>query len=163
MWLKLVRRELFSVHGLRFVAGMNYGEDYYLSPMLAYYARRIVKLAEPLYYYLRHPASISYALSPAKADNVIEAADRLATFFSGVPDEETFHKIIGPMKINNKIAILLSGNPETWRHVEGLYDDIDYSGFALSASRRLILWLHKHHLWTAMRACLLVAKLLKRN
>ncbi len=163
MWLKLIRRELFTAHGLRFVPGMNYGEDYYLSPMLAYHARHIVKLAEPLYYYLRHPASISYALSPAKADNVIMAADLLAAFFAGVPEAGTYRPMIGQMKIRNKIAILQAGNPETWKYAEGLYADIDYSRFGLSASQRLILWLHEHRLWAAMRAYIAAAKLLKRN
>lgn len=163
MWSKLIRRELFSAHGLRFVPGMNYGEDYYLSPMLAYHARRVVKLARPLYYYLRHPASISYMLSPAKADNVIEAADRLAEFFENVPDAATYRPMIGQMKIRNKIAILQAGNVETWKYTEGLYNDIDYSNFGLPANQRLILWLHRHRLWTAMRAYLATAKLLKRN
>lgn len=163
MWSKLIRRELFTAHGLRFIEGMNYGEDYYLSPMLAYYARRVVKLAEPLYYYLRHPASISYALSPAKADNVVRAADRLAEFFTGVPDRGVYRPMMGQMKIRNKAAILQAGNVETWKYAEGLYDDIDYSGFALPPGQRLVLWLHKHRMWTAMRVCRALAKLLKRN
>ena len=163
MWSKLVRRSLFTANGLRFVPGMNYGEDYYLSPMLVYYSGKVVKLAEPLYYYLRHPASISYALSPAKADNVVQAADLLAGFFGSVPDSAVYEPMLGQMKIRNKVAILQAGNAETWKHAEGLYDDIDYSGFGLPASQRLILWLHRRRMWTAMRAYLAIAKLLKRN
>ncbi len=163
MWSKLIRRELFTAHRLRFVPGMNYGEDYYLSPMLAYHARKVVRLAEPLYYYLRHPASISYALSSAKADNVIMAADMLERFFTEGPDAEVYRPMMGMMKIMNKLVILQAGNVETWKHVEGLYDDVNYSGFGLQARQRLILWLHRHRLWTAMRAYLALARLLKRN
>ena len=163
MWAKLVRRSLFDKHDLRFIPGMNYGEDFYLSPMLAYYAAKVVKLEQPLYYYLRHSASISYALSPDKADNVIRAAELLSDFFTHVPDSGVYMPMLDCMKIMNKVAILQAGNMETWKHVNGLYSDTDHRQCGLRMSQRLILWLHKRRWWWAMRAYRSVAKLLKRE
>ena len=163
MWSKLIRRELFTANGLRFVPGMNYGEDYYLSPQLVYFANKVVKLSEPLYYYLRHAASISYSLSPAKAEDVVRAADLLERFFTGVPDKEIYKPMLPEMKIRNKVAILQAGDVATWKYADGLYRGIDYRKFGLPASQRLILWLHKNHMWTAMRAYRTIAKILKRN
>lgn len=162
LWTKLLRRELYR--HVRAVPGMDYGEDFYALPQLVYYASSVAKLDQPLYFYMRsNPDAISRSLSPAKADHAILAAERLAAFFESVPDAEIYRPMIGQMKIRNKIGILQAGGIATWKHVEGLYDDIDYSGFGLRTSPRLILWLHKHRLWTAMRVYIAVAKLLKRR
>lgn len=163
MWLKMIRRDVFTSNNLRFVPGMNYGEDYYLSPILAYHARKIVKLAEPLYHYRRHPASISYELSQAKAENVVSAANLLSLFFEGVPDAERYRPMMKQMFIRNKIAILQAGGREAWEYASGLYEGIDYSGFGLTASQRLLLWLHGRKMWFAMGIYRKIAKLLKRN
>lgn len=163
MWAKMVRRGLFTDHGLRFVPGMNYGEDFYLSPMLVYHANRVVKLARPLYYYVRHSASISYSLSPAKADNVVQAAGLLSEFFTRVPDAVQYAPMLDCMKVINKVAILQAGNMETWKYADGLYGDTDSRKCPLRASQRLILWLHEHHIRWAMRAYRRAAELLGRE
>lgn len=160
LWSKLFRRELYR--NVRAIPGMNYGEDFYALPQLVYYASRIVKLDAPLYHYIiSNTDAISYSLSPTKADNVIDAADRLAAFFDSVPDAEIYRPMIDQMKICNKVAILQAGNVETWKHIRGLYADIDYRPFGLSSSKKRLLWMHKNRLWLALRIYLAVGKWLK--
>lgn len=163
MWLKLIRRELFTAHNLRFIPGMQPGQDFCLSPMLAYHAAKIVKLREPLYYYLRHPASISYEFTAEKAKSVVSAADHLASFFAGVPDAQAYQSMIPRMKLRNKIAILQSGGPQAWRFAEGLYEGEDCPRSELGASQRIILWLHGRRMYTAMRLYRNLARLFNRN
>jgi len=101
MWSKLVRRRLFDE--VRFVPGMNYGEDYYISPILAYGADKIVSLPEPLYYYLSHDASVSYNVTRAKARMLMDIVERLGAFFGTKPD---YAPIVWQMKIRNRIMLL---------------------------------------------------------
>lgn len=163
IWLKLIRRELLIQNNIRFIPGMLSGQDFYLSPILAYYASKVVKIDEPLYYYLRHSDSLSYEFSAAKAKSIVDAGEKLALFFSGVPDAQVYMPMIPQMKIRNKIIILQSGGPEAWRFVEGLYDDIDYDRSELNIRQRVILWLHDRRMYTAMHLYRRLAKLLKRN
>ncbi len=146
LWNKLLRRTLYD--NVRAVPGLDYGEDFYVLPQLAYYARRIVKLDEGLYYYNDdNTGSFSNTLSPAKATHVVLAAELLEQFFAPKPD---FAPMIAGLKIHNKISLLQVGNRATWRYARALYPDLDYRGVPLFFSELLVLWLARHNAYWMM-------------
>lgn len=51
IWAKLIRRNLYESYNIKCKEGCNQGEDYQVVPILLYYAKKIVNLKEPLYYY----------------------------------------------------------------------------------------------------------------
>ncbi|RZN84959.1 glycosyltransferase family 2 protein [Acinetobacter johnsonii] len=53
VWNKVIKRALFNENNIRFVEGVNYGEDYMVIPKLVYKANKIFKLKENLYHYIR--------------------------------------------------------------------------------------------------------------
>lgn len=53
IWNKVIKRALFNENNIRFVEGVNYGEDYMVIPKLVYKANKIIKLKENLYHYIR--------------------------------------------------------------------------------------------------------------
>lgn len=53
VWNKVIKRALFNENNIRFVEGVNYGEDYMVIPKLVYKANKIIKLKENLYHYIR--------------------------------------------------------------------------------------------------------------
>lgn len=51
IWAKLIRRSLYVDNDVKCIEGCNQGEDFQVVPILLYYAKKIVNLKEPLYYY----------------------------------------------------------------------------------------------------------------
>jgi glycosyltransferase involved in cell wall biosynthesis len=146
LWSKLIRRALFD--GLRFVPQMDYGEDFYLLPQLAFRSHSIAKLDEPLYHYNSdNSGSISNTLSPTKAAQVVLAAELLEQFFADKPD---YAPMMAGMKIHNKISLLQVGDRATWRYARGLYPGLDYRGVPLLFGERLVLWLARLDAYWAM-------------
>lgn len=146
LWSKLIRRTLFN--GLRFVPGMDYGEDFFLLPQLVYRADMVEKLDTALYNYRINPRSISNNLSPAKASQVVHAAELLERFFTPLPD---YASMIAGMMMHNKIALLQSGDRATWRYARNLYGDVDRRMMSLRFGERLVLWLARRDAYRMMR------------
>ncbi len=146
LWSKLVRRSLYD--DVRAVPGIDYGEDFVVLPRLAYYADKIVKLDEALYCYnCTNTASISAAVSPAKAEQVVRAAEVLDDFFSSKPD---YVSIVPGMKLHNKISLLQIGDRATWRYARGLYREVDARRVSLFFRERMVLWLARWNAYWAM-------------
>lgn len=158
LWNKLLRRTLYD--DVRAVPGLDYGEDFYVMPQLAYHSHRIEKLDEALYCYNEDNAgSFSNTLSPEKAAHVVLAAELLEIFFASKPD---YAPIITGMKIHNKISLLQVGSRETWRYARALYPGLDYSAVPLRFGERLVLWLARHDAYWAMGAYRRFATIRKR-
>ena len=51
LWNMIARRKLYTEHQLKSPENISYCEDFYLSVRLFHYAKKIVKIDEPLYYY----------------------------------------------------------------------------------------------------------------
>lgn len=162
VWTRFARRELFTDNDIRGVQGLDYGEDFLLSPQLAYFSRKTVKLDRPLYYYVHRGTSLSNGLTPAKARHVVAIAELLETFFSSVPDAATYVPMMNGMKVLNKVAIIQAGNKQTWKYAESLYPDADYARADLTRAQRLILRLHRHRLWPLMSLYQRIAYIMRR-
>jgi glycosyltransferase involved in cell wall biosynthesis len=157
LWNKLLRRTLYD--GIRAVPGLDYGEDFYVMPQLAARARTIAKLDEGLYYYNDENAgSYSNTLSPAKAAQVVLAAELLEQIFAPDPD---YAPLIPGMKIHNKISLLQVGGRATWRYARALYPGPDYRGVPLLFGERLVLLLARLDAWWMMGAYRWVARIRK--
>lgn len=159
IWCKFIRRDLFTRNGVRFVEGINYGEDYVTSPRVAFYARKIVKLDAPLYnYVVCNTGSITRNINRKCLDDIVRSVDILAGFFAATP----YAKYIPMMKVCNKIAILQAGNKNIWRDAVDLYPEFDSRDFDFSASQRMILWLAARKMWRSMSLYQKIAILKKR-
>lgn len=162
LWSKFIRRSLYD--GVAATAGIDYGEDFHVVPQLAYNASRIVKLDEPLYFYMRfNPDAISHTLSPQKAAQAVEAAEILERFFVSRPDAALYAPMMAGMKLHNKITLLQAGGRQTWRYARGLYGELEQAGVRvpLPASQRLVLLLARLDMWWVMGAYRSGAKVLK--
>ena len=81
VWGKLFKKDLFS--DVRFVEGVNFGEDYSVLPCLIYNATKIAKVDVPLYYYIQYNAnSYTRNLTLNSLNQVCAANEHIASFFS---------------------------------------------------------------------------------
>lgn len=62
LWVKLIRRSIFTDNEMVWPEG-NMGEDTVISVVSAFYSKRFVHVATPLYYYRYNPVSISKNLT----------------------------------------------------------------------------------------------------
>ena len=82
IWAKLIRRSLYVDNGIKCKQGCNQGEDYQIVPILLYYAKKIVNLTEPLYYYdCSNEGAYSNSFTISKHDQNWESMNLVKSFF----------------------------------------------------------------------------------
>ena len=82
IWAKLIRRSLYVDNGIKCKEGCNQGEDFQIVPILLYYAKRIVNLQEPLYYYdCSNEGAYSNSFTISKHDQNWESMNLVKSFF----------------------------------------------------------------------------------
>lgn len=68
LWNMIIKRELLLTHNLHSPQGITYCEDFYLTVRVLFYANKIVKISDALYYYNRaNSSSIMHKLSKKDA------------------------------------------------------------------------------------------------
>lgn len=82
IWAKLIRRSLYVDNSIKCIEGCNQGEDFQIVPLLLYYAKRIVNLTEPLYYYdCSNEGAYSNSFTISKHDQNWESMNVVKSFF----------------------------------------------------------------------------------
>ena len=82
IWAKLIRRSLYVDNGIKCKQGCNQGEDYQVVPILLYYAKKIVNLTEPLYYYdCSNEGAYSNSFTISKHAQNWESMNMIQSFF----------------------------------------------------------------------------------
>lgn len=78
----MIRRSLYVDNGIKCKQGCNQGEDYQVVPILLYYAKKIVNLTEPLYYYdCSNEGAYSNSFTISKHDQNWESMNLVKSFF----------------------------------------------------------------------------------
>lgn len=119
VWGKLYRTSLYIDNNVHVKEGFNMGEDYQVTPILAYYAKRITTLQIPLYHYnLMNEQSYVGSKTESKIKQDTESFYIIKSFFSDKGKEylQSLHKteaflairhIIDSTKIHNQNQIFL--------------------------------------------------------
>lgn len=82
IWAKLIRRTLYVDNDIKCIEGCNQGEDFQIVPILLYYAKRIVNLQEPLYYYdCSNEGAYSNSFTISKHDQNWDSMNSVKSFF----------------------------------------------------------------------------------
>lgn len=82
VWAEFIRRSLYIDNDIKCIEGLNMGEDYSVSPRLAYFANKVVMLHEPLYQYNRlTESSYTAKFNEDNARQVLDILSILNTFF----------------------------------------------------------------------------------
>lgn len=155
---KLIRRSLFIEHDIRFIEGLNFGEDYVTSPRVAYYANRIAHNDSVYYNYVQYNSN-SYTISynSKNIDDLQRCILILQKFFSTKPDSSTYDQYLKEasqiIKVKLLVAICLNYSKVGYRltEVANLYNTKETYWFEMPKQHKLILWLAKHKQFLLMR------------
>lgn len=82
---RLIRRSLYVGNEIRAIDGVNMAEDYAVSPLLAFFSRRISTVHSFLYHYdYTNESSYTHSFSVNKCNQVWTVLDRLSEFFNKI-------------------------------------------------------------------------------
>lgn len=85
VWGGLIKASLYKDNNIRAIPGVNFAEDYSVSPRLYYYAKKISFLYKPLYHYIRYnEESYTAHFNPKVISNSFAAMDEIESFFNNV-------------------------------------------------------------------------------
>ena len=84
----LIRTSLYKDNNIRLEEGLNMGEDYYIIPRLAYFAKNVINLHDFLYHYnFQNENSYVSSFSIAKAEQAWNVSNSLKKFFHDKGEE----------------------------------------------------------------------------
>lgn len=161
VWGKLFKKDLFC--DVRFVEGVNFGEDYSVLPCLIYNAKKIAKVDVPLYYYIQYNAnSYTRNLNLNSLNQVCAANEHIASFFS---DKDIDYKqVMLQSKLYLKLHLLKSvyKNGYLLKEVVNRYTEVDIISTQLPWPDRLVFYLSKRHWYSLLTIYLNVAIFLRK-
>ena len=137
---KLIRRDLIIKNNLFAIAGLNQGEDYLVTPRIAYYSSIIQKVNFPLYNYEKNN-SFSYTANVNRnaVENIIEVEKILVDFFSEIKDASVYKDALDLSKLYNKITLLYSANFSCYNIIAPLYRDVHWLSANIELKHKGIL------------------------
>lgn len=139
---KLISKDIVIINNLWAIDGINQGEDYLISPKLAYYSKKVAKAEKPIYHYNRmNLESYTTNVNDAGIDMVIKVQDNLVNFFSNIPDSDIYEDTLKESCIYNKLTCFYSGPLSSYQKISNLYKDIKWYRMPLKSSQKFILFL----------------------
>ncbi len=136
-----VKREIAVREDVRPVKGINYGEDFLVTPRISFYASNVSYIQKPLYIY-HHANEGSYTnnMTRRNIDNLIAAFDVLRKFFIEKLGAETASELINRGEIMNKLTISLVCSYDDFGYVKGLYPWLRNGNDGFLKSHHRLLW-----------------------
>ncbi|MDO4334291.1 MAG: glycosyltransferase family 2 protein [Bacteroidales bacterium] len=139
---KLIKRSIIVENDIRAIEGLNQGEDYLITPKLAYHSKKVFKSANPIYNYNRlNISSYTANVNDKGIDMVIRVQQHLVDYFSDLPDADDFKTTIMKSCIYNKLTCFYCGPFSSYKKISELYRDIDWKKLDLSMKQKLVLFL----------------------
>ncbi len=137
---KLIRKDIVTDNNLWTIEGINQGEDYLVTPKIAYHSKKVARAKKPIYHYNRlNLESYTANVNDAGIDMVIKVQALLADYFSKIPDADEYKTTIDQSCIYNKLTCFYSGPFSSYRKVAGLYKNINWHKMNLSIQQKFIL------------------------
>lgn len=146
VWGGAYKRTLFSQNAIRFIDGLNFGEDYVTKPRLLHNAERIVFLKDCLYNYI-HYNSFSYTstFNNKCVYDVLQAVNILSEYFKNY-----YSKSIQIALAHIKAELLIKwgiqhGNIQSWKKISNI-NESNFGRLHIRLPYRIILYLCKIHI-----------------
>lgn len=140
IWGKFFARDLYIRSGICSVDGLNYGEDYVLTPRLIYYANFIVSVNVPLYnYVLFNGNAYTKNISIKSIRDMIWANKVLDDFFTSIIEKERYRDALILSKLRTQTYLLKYSDKKNWEDIIILYPELRGKEYLLSFSDRILL------------------------
>lgn len=112
VWNKMFRKEIYTKHDITTNEGINFGEDFSVTPKLVYFARSIAKVDQAFVHYVQYNAnSYSKKITDKNISDITITLENLQSFFSKIPKSEHYLKLLESSKLQKKLEFI--------KHIEG--------------------------------------------
>ena len=168
LWGTLSKRSLWADNQLKMAEGVNYGEDYYNTVRLFYFAKNMTVVHEPFYYYNQTNLS-SYRTGSKKEmhfQSIILLFQYLDSFFNQQNDIQRFELFLAKAKLMERGALLLHTSAALRRKYASLFESEEhkFATITLPFSRwqMYLLRLITSRRFLSADVAIIVAKVLRR-
>ena len=148
IWGKLIKRSLILEHNIYAREGLNVSEDYVVTPIIAYYSDKVVKVNYCLYNYIKYNQnSYTFSFSRKAIQCSIEACETLTSFFDNVERSDEFKNAANLAILRNAITLLSVSAISDYDIILDFYKDADIVKSPIELKYKVLLILVKIKLW----------------
>lgn len=145
LWLFLVRRSLYTANDIRFIEGMNMGEDMMVMMKLFTCTTIVSSLQEPLYHYVQtNVNSLTKSYSPEHIAQVTANVYEVEKYIGNWDTGKQWKQYIGFLKLNIKLPLLITDDESRYRQWQQWFSEAN--GFVmknklLPLRTRMLQWM----------------------
>lgn len=157
VWGKLYKTSLIKDHGIRFIEGLNVGEDYCTSPRILYYANKVSHCNGCYYNYIKYnETSYTNNYKAKNIEDMIYAVSILDKFFKSKDDCRIYEDCLQKAHLIVKANLLFNicrHRSTVWNFmpmVASLYQNMQQYNSVLPKKYKLVLWLAEHKLYNIL-------------
>lgn len=159
IWGKLYKRNLFEQSKIRFIEGLNFGEDYVVLARLVYSIKKIAYIDKPLYNYIHfNTESYTYQLKHISVENLIMAESIISDYYKDKETDFVKSLVLGRLKIKAELLVSYFRNAQTdnllYKKISSIYinDATAENMHGLSMQNKIILFLQMRNM-TSILSC----------
>lgn len=151
LWLFLVKRELYIKNNIRFIEGMNMGEDLLVMMKLFMCANKVGLLQEGYYHYMQvNDSSLTNTYSKKHILQVTNNINEIEKYAMGTKWEELIITNIPFLKLNIKLPLIITDDTERYEQWKCWWPEVNkfiVKNEKLSLRTKLIQWLAYKDCW----------------
>ena len=152
LWLFMTRRSLYE--GIRFIPGMNMGEDMMVMHKLFMRAGSVAQIHEALYDYAQTAASVSRTMSERNISEVTANVEETEKALAASRYSRLGNPYIQLLKLNIKLPLLISTDKGDYRKWDGWFpeaNDYIWKNKSIPCRTAMLEWAASRGLWSIVR------------
>ncbi len=165
VWNKLVKRNLYADHDIRFPDGLNIFEDFVVSCQVFFFANTVAHIAEPLYFYNKTNESSLLTAKEKKISNTYQAIrniENVACFFAEQQADGVYKKELAWCKLFAKTGFTRYREKlKEWRGIFRESNKYILSHPFLSGKEKIFQWCLAKKIWIVYDIRQLIGKINK--
>ncbi|MDR0795866.1 MAG: glycosyltransferase [Tannerella sp.] len=154
LWLFMVRRSLYENNGIRFIEGLNMGEDMMVMIKLFASAKTVAILNKPFYHYVPNAQSLTRVYSPDHIRQVTANVQEVENYIAGSGLYEQLKPYVHFLKLNIKLPLLISDSEARYNQWSGWFFESNayvMQNKLLPLRTRLIQWMATKKYWVFVK------------
>lgn len=144
VWNKMIKKSLYTENNIYAIENIDFGEDYVITPRLAYFSNMISKVEKPLYHYNRiNENAYTKDFSISSIESIILALNFLSIFFINNSKKGDFRDCLLQGQLRNKIMLLMNTKSKYFKDISKIFPDSNLAILStdLTISEKITIYL----------------------
>lgn len=153
-WNKLIKKQLYTQNDIKYIKGVNYGEDFLIALQLFYYAKRVFHIPNAFLHYVQYNCnSYSQSLSRQSLENIIFCETYLISFLKKNKILDKYKQQVDFIRLRNLCQLIFRSKGKLQKEWTDPYKDLNIS--MLKQNKDLVQSLY----WRIALSCFLCGSL----